>query len=97
MNVPLSALIASFPKREGRGIKVMANEIDPELRAAAFAFVRSWVGEGKDRFAELLLNDEHSNFASMLACSTPRTGGILLSRTVMDGLSLRLIRRRRTA
>ena len=44
----------------------MANEIDPELRAAAFAFVRSWVGEGKDRFAELLLNDEHSNFASML-------------------------------
>jgi len=44
----------------------MANEIDPELRAAAIAFVRSWVGEGKDRAAEVLLNDEHSNFATML-------------------------------
>ena len=42
----------------------MPDEIDPELRAAVVAFVRSWIGEGKDRFADVLLNDEQTNIAS---------------------------------
>lgn len=63
----------------------MANEIDPELRAAVVAFVRSWVGEGKDRFAEVLLNDAQTNIASAFRMFHATHGRYPTSRTAMAG------------
>ena len=68
----------------------MPDEIDPELKAAVVAFVRAWVGEGKDRFADVLLNDEHSNFRSMFETFHATHGRYP---TFQDGNGLRFTQR----